>query len=348
MEKLDQRLVMFNPATWMHDQKDLWPIPLKQLCIPGSHDSGMSEIRSSTFGSNRCNTQTQSKGILGQLNDGIRYFDIRPMTTPDGGFSTAHYTSTVVGVQGSLGQSIESVISDVNSFLHDARELVILDVSHAYQYGTVTELTASMWTDFLEGFGGGLQRHLYAVAAATTTLPDLTLSSFINGPAGPRPAVVILVPDGVTIPARFANKGIYPSSVLSIFNSYSDTSSLKMMATAQIELMRQQAAAYFLLSWTLTQSPAQAVACALHRLLCQIPAAWARLLARWWRPTSIRQMADRANAQLPTYLYANVSRTAYPKIIYIDNVWSPDAAALAVAVNLLCVVPREKSPPPHR
>jgi Fibronectin type III domain len=119
-----------NWSTWM--QANLGTLggrTLRQLCMPGTHDSGMGQIGSCTFGANADFTQAQSQGILGQLKQGARYFDIRPMIS-DGTFVTGHYSYiTALGsTQGCNGQSIAGIISDINSFTSGGAELIILSL----------------------------------------------------------------------------------------------------------------------------------------------------------------------------------------------------------------------------
>jgi hypothetical protein len=117
-----------NWSTWM--QANLGTLggrTLRQLCMPGTHDSGMSTIGSCTFLANELVTQTQTQGILGQLQRGARSFDIRPVIS-DGKFVTGHYSylDALVSTQGCNGQSIADIISDINSFTSGAAELIIL------------------------------------------------------------------------------------------------------------------------------------------------------------------------------------------------------------------------------
>ncbi len=120
-----------NWSTWMQaNLETLGGRTLRQLCMPGTHDSGMSQIGTCTFDGNADNTQTQTQGILGQLKRGARYFDIRPAIS-DGTFVTGHYSyiSALGSTQGCNGQSIADIISDINSFTSDGAELIILSVS---------------------------------------------------------------------------------------------------------------------------------------------------------------------------------------------------------------------------
>ena len=118
-----------NWSTWMQaNLATLGGRTLRQLCMPATHDSGMSQI-GSCRGAIADNTQTQTQGILGQLTQGARYFDIRPVIS-DGIFVTGHYgyVPAVKAVEGCNGQSIAGIISDINSFTSDRAELIILSL----------------------------------------------------------------------------------------------------------------------------------------------------------------------------------------------------------------------------
>jgi hypothetical protein len=107
---------------------------LRRLCIPGSHDAGMSIARDCELGATEGNTKTQLQDIGDQLDAGIRYFDIRPVfedNKPDQIF-TGHY-DRFVGIRGCQGQPVKQVLNQVASFITRADssgEVVILKFSH--------------------------------------------------------------------------------------------------------------------------------------------------------------------------------------------------------------------------
>lgn len=111
----------------------LGPKTLRQLCLPGTHDVGMSTFVPDTTFAAPCNTLTQTSFILDQLQLGSRYFDIRPVIHATQ-FYTGHYTELNIAGrntwQGANGQSMASVISDINAYTQDNPELVILYLSH--------------------------------------------------------------------------------------------------------------------------------------------------------------------------------------------------------------------------
>jgi hypothetical protein len=51
---------------------------LREVCVPASHDSGMSEITSGGLGIKH-NTETKPVDVYQQLINGARFFDIRPI-----------------------------------------------------------------------------------------------------------------------------------------------------------------------------------------------------------------------------------------------------------------------------
>ena len=120
-----------NWGTWMQaNLATLGGRTLRQLCMPGTHDSGMSQIGTCTIDGSADVTQTQTQGILGQLKRGARYFDIRPVIS-DGIFVTGHYgyVTALGSVQGCNGQSIADIISEINSFTSVGAELIILSLA---------------------------------------------------------------------------------------------------------------------------------------------------------------------------------------------------------------------------
>jgi hypothetical protein len=124
--------------------------PLRHLCMPASHDAGMSKLDGKTSGADSLDTETRNLDIAGQLTYGARYFDIRPVIA-DGTFKTGHYSKVLGLYQGGNGQSIADIISQVNSFLAKNHKLVILDLSHDFDSDSgYKELTQDQWNQLLK------------------------------------------------------------------------------------------------------------------------------------------------------------------------------------------------------
>lgn len=139
----DQKLYLshmsnYNPAKWM--ENTFFPAKenysLKDIVIPGAHDAGMS-VLNGTGGKkaniiNECNTLTQVRNVEGQLNAGIRMFDLRIDTYKDKLY-TKHAPSDCMAdaVAGGYGEKLADILKAVKSFLAaNNKEIVILGFSH--------------------------------------------------------------------------------------------------------------------------------------------------------------------------------------------------------------------------
>jgi len=128
----------YNPAKWM--EETFYPAKanysLKDIAIPGAHDAGMSVLtaaggqQAGTI--NECNTLTQVKNVTGQLNSGIRMFDLRI-----GIYKNALYTKHCAAdcmddaIGGGYGEKFSSILMGIKGFLAaNHKETVILSFSH--------------------------------------------------------------------------------------------------------------------------------------------------------------------------------------------------------------------------
>jgi hypothetical protein len=242
------------PIDWMHSNLGSFGCqPLQQLCMPASHDAGMSKLDGNTAFANTQNTVTQNLDIAGQLTYGARYFDIRPVIS-GGIFKTGHYNQVLCCWDGGNGQSIDDVITQVNGFLAQYQELVILDLSHGLDsdngYG---ELTPTQWDQLLQKLLG--LNHRYVAPQNISDLSLLTLQEFIGtGPA----VLVILDQDAQNVSLQsYEGSGFYSSDLFSVYNEYSNTDNADTMIGDQLAKLKAQRtdpdSGLFLLSWTLTQ-----------------------------------------------------------------------------------------------
>jgi hypothetical protein len=299
----------------MHDNIDtLGTKPLSRLCIPGSHDAGMSVCNSATAFAGSWNTVTQSKSIGGQLALGSRYFDIRPIVG-GGDFYCGHYSNIgVIGSwQGARGQSIQDLILDLNNFTASNNELVILRLSHAYDTdagnSSYPPFSPNQWSDLLARLSG--INHLYHTDAPL--LSDLPLDQFIGDSAA---VICVIEDDGVQL-GPYENSGFYPLSRFPVYNSYANSNDLGTMAADQFTKMNAEVGhgSYFVLSWTLTQSDSQAV-----NPLSQ----------------SIVDMATTADNSITLMVAPQCHAPAMlPNVIFIDNFTTADASVMSLALSLL-------------
>ncbi|XP_055799921.1 PI-PLC X domain-containing protein 1 [Salvelinus fontinalis] len=137
-----------NYEDWMSSlPEELWDVPLSSLAIPGSHDamsysldinSPLIRSESDTFrlldGLFYCLTRpaiyrwstTQGKGIVEQLSEGIRYFDLRIAHKPYDPSNELYFTH-VIYTHLTVVETLRAVASWLESH---SKEVVILACSH--------------------------------------------------------------------------------------------------------------------------------------------------------------------------------------------------------------------------
>ncbi|KZT04935.1 PLC-like phosphodiesterase [Laetiporus sulphureus 93-53] len=305
------------PMDWMQSNlSTLGSRPLRHLCMPGTHDSGMSTLRAHSALVTHKDTITQVHTIGGQLALGARYFDCRPVIR-GGQYVSGHYADVKdVGWMGGTGQSFADIVREINDFTADNAELVVLNVSHDLNTDASRSFTQEEWDAFLELLMG-LERLYVAPDPASVDLTLLPLEAFIgNGDAA---VVVIAEPDAkesVSLGA-YVSRGVYRYAQLDAYNSYSDTHELEKMVHDQLDKMwnvrQSPGSQYFLLSWTLTQDALEAIGAG----------------------ETILSLAAPALPRLYTKLLPACSPNTYPNIIYLDRFHTSDVVALAMAVNAL-------------
>lgn len=303
-----------TPTAWM--QSSLSVIgnrPLRSICMPGSHDAGMSVIEGKTAFVTNEDVLTQTGNIGSQLSFGSRYFDLRPVIA-SGVFKTGHYSEIeIVGWQGADGQAFSEIISELNAFTASNAELIVLNLSHDLNtdsgYGTLTQ---SDWNNLFTQMLG--INHLFIAPNPTSVdLTTMTVNQFIGG--GNAAVLVIAQPSDSSITlGSFATQGFYTYGQYNAYNNYADTDDLDTMISDQLSKMRSirtsPTSQLFLLSWTLTQDAGDIIT-----------------------DDSIIDLANKADAALDSNLSGAYTSTTYPNIIYIDNFSSSDATSLAMTIN---------------
>lgn len=290
------------PRDWMNQNKaSIGCLPLNRVSMPASHNAGMSVLNGKSGPATPENTLCHYTDILGQLNAGIRFFDIRPVISK-GQFMTGHYSNTLSDAGflddlldvwvGGNGQSIASIISQVNDFLSKNNELVILNLSHTLDtdngYKTFTQEEQDRLFKQLLNL-----KHRF-VAPKDTKLATLPLNTFLQD----GPAVILLLDNAQAnermSAAAFPASGFYTNADLPIFNSYSNTDNVSKMSSDQLAKLKTQRvdanSGSFLLSWTLTTI------------------------------LNIRLFARMAHDRLFEDLWPAVTRGSYPNYIMIDGV----------------------------
>ncbi|KAK7903360.1 hypothetical protein LTR67_001379 [Exophiala xenobiotica] len=327
------------PRDWMQQNlRTLGGRPLHKICMLGTHDAGMGILSHTDVIPKDIMalfTQTQSLKVLGQLEMGSRYFDIRPHIS-GGVYWTGHYS----GKLGARGQKMSSIINDINHFTEKCAELIILNMSHSLQSDKGwREFTQSEWNSLFAELT--LLKHRFVVTGPDTNdLSLLPLSRFI-GSGTAAVLIVVEAPSHITL-GNYRDKGFYLPSQLNVYNEYSNTSDCVGMVQDQLQKMQNfmhtSDKRLFLISWTLTQQPPEFTQ---EDFLPPNTLNGFDKLNDWQQHNkTIRQLAYSANKALWKDLLPNTSHVAFPNIMYIDFMESRNYVALAMAINDKLLVDR--------
>ncbi|KAJ9615453.1 hypothetical protein H2200_001528 [Cladophialophora chaetospira] len=242
------------PTAWMSSILDsIGCQTLQQIVIPGTHNSGMSKVQFSSFGSMASNTKTQESDILGQLNAGARYLDIRPVYVKSD-YYTGHYSKVDGDWRGSAGQSIKEAISDIRTFTSSNAELVIVYLSHTLDLSNDGDpFDDDAWNEVLVRFRNGLKSALWAVDT-TDALTTIPISKFIS--CGPAVVIVVDERDKAYLDSKhFTGRGFFPRSAFPKYDSYANSDNLDKIREDQYSKLQDFGKTHdkdqiFLLSWT--------------------------------------------------------------------------------------------------
>lgn len=210
-------------------------------------------------------SQSNDRSLLDQLNDGLRYFDLRLYWDFDeGDFYVQH---------GLRGAKAARLIADVNSFLTanpTSSELIVLDVNHMNLTNDAPQLTT-----LAQMFENGLPSGAFYVpkalsdgtdtflALADTKVSDITRGSnkvlLLNTDTKPSPPAV----SNLSYPAPFINTAGY-SRAPDTDSGTNSVQTLSTWATTAIDGLTTTELGR--LSWSLTCQTEDAIADALGRL----------------------------------------------------------------------------------
>lgn len=316
-----------DTENWMRDNKDLiGDRRLMEICIPGSHDSGMSRSTHTTPGANDSQTLTHTKDIAGQLALGTRFFDIRPVQISDG-YYTAHLQAQdkeVFKFLGATGQPIDEVIRQVNEFTNTHKELVILNLSHAMITNNmfanneeIRDFNQADWDKFFVYLSSNIKN--LVVAPADADLSRMTLNELLKDD---QKVIVLLADDKYKTPTQSDGKrSIFKTTDnFNIFDDYANRKDVGEMSADQLTKLDKLGFQYFLLSWTLTQDFDRS----------KINILWNIVGTN----DSVLKLASEANGQLAERVYPVVDTIKFPNIIYTDDIRDDQQTALAMAINL--------------
>jgi hypothetical protein len=223
---------LYATASWWLDRSDwmgknlatLGTRPLKQLVMPATHDSGMylGGWSFSILG------KTQDLDLYGQLQAGVRYFDLRPANN-GGNLIIYHGDWSGIHVD---GPPLLDVLSDIRKFLAEGhRELVILKFSH---YGGFDQ---AAFEHLCREISQNLSDWIYqGDPPPGGRLADTTLGSFLGRPGS---GSCLVVCDGSFSPPPGMTKMIKSyrdwfaadpqNGQLTLFDVYSKTTDMNTM-----------------------------------------------------------------------------------------------------------------------
>jgi hypothetical protein len=220
--------LIFDRGNWMgNNLGKLGPMALKKIAMPASHDAAMylGGFDFAILG------KTQDLNLYGQLLDGTRYFDLRPIY--DAGKQTFYLH------HGSIkGPPLSDVLNQVAQFLKAnpaPKELVVLKFSHYENFGEPVNANNQIFMKMVGLITSTLNTWLYQTAVPSgQRLAAYPMSQFI----GSKGCVLVVCDE---VPSQ-CTTGIYSyrdwysddptNGDLTVFDCYSDTSSLNTMMTS--------------------------------------------------------------------------------------------------------------------
>ena len=238
---------------------------LKHICMPGSHDAGMTTFKPGTVGANFANTQTQYLNFYQQLMAGSRFFDLRPVIS-QGQWVAGHYSAIRLDTEniwvGGNGQSVAEIIAQVNQFTSQYKELIIINLSHTLDSDNqYKDLSQDQWNRLFDTLKG-INNRFIVRDPGNTDFSNNVLGDFITDRASV--FIIAQLPDGITL-GDYAGQGFFFSANFPIYDSYSNTNKLSDMSSDQINKLRQnrnvvassadRRDTFHTFSWTLTQQP---------------------------------------------------------------------------------------------
>ncbi|HMU97799.1 MAG TPA: hypothetical protein PLJ37_00110 [Chitinophagales bacterium] len=299
-QKPKKALLKDSYENWMQELIEEYPnsdVTLRSIMMPAAHDAGMYDLTKCTFGANFCNTATQSLSFKEQLEQGIRLFDVRPILV-----GKSYYTqhATDCNGLGCRGASMTDICNDINLFLEDHAELVILELSHFCGI-TIYDTTFINYLNTI--LGDKIYKESTIIERPLINRP---LKEIIGNSGKGK---VLLVFDGILDNFEDKAKGKFPQTIFNKNNSWTNSHYLSDMLKGQLENYRNyqnEENSLFQFSWQITQNEIQAISCALNP-----------------QATSIKQGADSANVQIAPVIDSliknnQIRKGRIPNVIYLD------------------------------
>ncbi len=362
-------------SRWMTQNERIQTSTLSKMTIPGAHDAGMGMVASCSTYASSDSTQTQYTSIWQMLNDGIRYFDLRPIFVQGHGvMRLGHYSwigKTInLGVhkftlrnEGCAGFAVETALEHVRAFMEGSenREVVILKMSHFMNLQTHDNSSsqfdpadfAQLQRMIQEKLGpylliGNRDFRYTPISALTATGPKVIVTFDAQGYDG--------------------SSGIYPESDLNLYDQYANKSSYTAMRDDQFDKLKTYARSvtfekvlkstckgmvgpmsaecmknmdavvealirinpYFVLSWTLTQSESQMIACS----VAVTPELRWIAAQMGYECKTLQDLGKEANSHLGDAVAQAKKIGSQPHVLYVDNA-GESATSAAIAINAM-------------
>lgn len=312
-----------NHKDWMSRAR--WAIgerTLREICIPGTHNSGMFKSTWSTTLGVRGNVLNQTKDIKTQLELGVRSFDIRPALDKDGKWFYAHHISKIdeIGYQGALGEWIGYIVNHINEFSRDNAEVVMLNISHGLNiHAGFRGFSQGDWERLFKEELDRLENRY--VASRGEDLTRVTINKLTD--SGKKAAVIIRFDyaednkNGPALGSRHGNGYFYSHNFPQV-DDYANANDPETLIDNQVEKMKAHRnkgrpidGEVFVMGWAMTQKNFGDVSAG--------PSLW-----EWaW---------DAMTPRLGI-LYDKCFGRCFPNIIGLDCVEKTDALAIAFAIN---------------
>ncbi|KAI9723061.1 MAG: hypothetical protein M1812_001510 [Candelaria pacifica] len=298
---------------WMQANSGaLGPRTLRQLCLPYSHDAGMSIMTNKTSFATSNTVVTQMRSVGQQLQLGVRMFDIRPHIFR-GQYVCGHYSDleSLGGWIGGNGEAISTIMQQVNQFTASNKELVILELNLAYDthdyQQSFTSFGETEWhrlLDYMTGPEGIKDLYVSSQAAAESVdLTNIPLIEFI----GARKAAVVLLVDADINLQNYSRRGCFKKSQL-------PRSELKVDQMQQKQTADRDRAFFY---WgTRMQEDREAV-----------------LATFGHSSSSVIALAKEPKDAVFRQLFPACTKECFPNFIAVDAIDSTDFTAMALAIN---------------
>ncbi|KAG8411470.1 hypothetical protein J3458_015527 [Metarhizium acridum] len=324
-----------NARDWMSQNlSTLGSRKLRDICVPSSHDSGMSRVPWSTAFAAVGSVATQYVSVEEQLKFGVRYFDIRPVQHR-GQWACGHYSFINAPSkwhffppfdtwQGGDGESLQDIIDGINRYTLESHELIVLNISEArvikdvsgnFRRDDFVDLDAAHWNLLLDKMTNsetGIQC-LWKPETGPPPAQDLTNLTLHNLIGCGSSAVLVLVHNGVDVSGR---PGVFHYSNWPFDASAWDKPEAERMKEFQQHMLTENPRS-FTFSGCHTQSDTEAVLTTLGQ-----------------SSSFVLSLATPSKDRLFTELFDWCTREGkYPSSLVLDGIDSSDLAALCMAFN---------------